>query len=41
MAFLWPFLRVPECGNKKVNVVDNGLLLEEKENLFKAKEKKV
>jgi len=32
------FSECPECGNKKVNVVDNGLLLEEKEDLYKAKE---
>jgi anaerobic ribonucleoside-triphosphate reductase len=30
----------PKCGNKKVNVVDNGLLLEEKGEFGKAKEGK-
>jgi len=34
------FSECPKCGNKKVNVVDNGLLLEEKEDLYKAKEGK-
>jgi anaerobic ribonucleoside-triphosphate reductase len=34
------FSECPECGNKKVNVVDNGLLLEEKGEFEKTKEEK-